>query len=204
MFMDISVKYLHNDMIKQSGIGGLDTWIDYVTQKVLIIDTTLKSFISPQVRKVPHKLRHICGCKLCIIPKDMQIYLNIFRTILVTYLQQNYVGRHTRNILFSTTCYAHYKDKNFPCDECLHAIIKDSAQWIAYLPIKPKNVIHIKCALGFCDEFPGYNITDEELDGGPNTSIIHFSVYTYQGRCATHCIIPMDQVYSYYVNKMMT
>ena len=98
MFMDISVKYLHNDMIKPSGIVGLDTWIDYVTQKVLIIDTTLKSFISPQVRKVPHKLRHICGCKLCIIPKDMQIYLNIFRTILVTYLQKNYVGRHIKTV----------------------------------------------------------------------------------------------------------
>ena len=109
-------------------------------------------FIPPQVSKMTPKLRQICGCEICIIPKDMQIYLNIFRTILVTYLQQKYVGRHTRNILFSTTCYAHYKDEIFPCDECLHAIIKYSAQRITCIPIKPKNTINSKCALFFCDE----------------------------------------------------
>ena len=105
--MDISVKDLHNDMKKPSGIGGLDTLIDYVTQKLLIIDTTLKSFIPPQVCKMTHKLRHICGCKVCIIPKDMQIYLNIFRTRLVTYYNRSmlvdkhatfYLGLHVMHI----------------------------------------------------------------------------------------------------------
>ena len=97
--MDISVKDLHNDMKKPSGIGGLDTLIDYVTQKLLIIDATLKSFIPPQVCKMTHKLRHICGCKVCIIPKDMQIYLNIFRTRLVTYYNRSMlVDKHANFI----------------------------------------------------------------------------------------------------------
>ena len=51
-------------------------------------------------------------------------------------------------------------------------------------------MINTKCDLGFCDEFPGYNITNEELDDRKNASIIHLSVYIYQGICATHGIIP--------------
>ena len=50
-------------------------------------------------------------------------------------------------------------------------------------------MIHIKCALGFCDVFPEYNIPDEELYDGPNDSIVRFIVYNYQVRCATHRII---------------
>ena len=51
-------------------------------------------------------------------------------------------------------------------------------------------MIHIKCDLVFCDEFPDYNIPHEELCDGSNSTIIHFSVYTYQYICATHRIIP--------------
>ena len=33
-------------------------------------------------------------------------------------------------------------------------------------------------------------IPDEELDYVPNSSFIHFGIYTYQGICAKHSIIP--------------
>ena len=100
------------------------------------------------------------------------------------------MGGHTCNSLFSTKIDANYKDKVFPDGECLHTTIKDAVECITCLPIKPKNMIRIKCALGFCDECPEYNIPSEELDDGPNASIIHFSVYTYQGRCSIHGTIP--------------
>ena len=50
-------------------------------------------------------------------------------------------------------------------------------------------MIYIKCVLGFCVKCLDYIITNEELYDVPNASIIHFRVYTYQGRCATHGII---------------
>ena len=77
----------------------------------------------------------------------------------------------------------------FPDGECLHATIKYAAQCITCIHIKPRNMIHIKCDLGFCDECPEYNIIDEEIDDGTNDSIINFSVYTYQGICTTYGII---------------
>ena len=118
------------------------------------------------------KLIQICGCEIFIITKDTKINLNIFRTIPVTYLQQRSIWRHTHNSLFSTTSAAHFKYKVFPYSEFLHATIKYSSWCITCLPTKPEYIIHIKCDICFCGEFPEYNSTDEELDDGPNSSII--------------------------------
>ena len=103
MSMEISVRYVHNDMIKPFNNGGLMNVVDSMTHKVMISDTTLRLFIPSQVRKMTPKLRQICGCELCIITKYMQIYLNIPRTRLVTYLQNTSVEIHTHNSLFITT-----------------------------------------------------------------------------------------------------
>ena len=74
------------------------------------------------------RLIQICGCELCIIPKDMHIDLNIFRSNIVTDLLQKSVGRHAHNSEYSSTSAASYKDKLFPYRECLHATIKDAYQ----------------------------------------------------------------------------
>ena len=79
----------------------------------------------------------------------MQIDLNIFRTRIVEYLQRKSFERHTRNSLFSSTSAAHWKAIVFIYGECLHDTIKYSAQCITCIPIKPNNMIHIKCDLGF-------------------------------------------------------
>ena len=117
ILMDISVRYLHNDTIKPNENCGLDIVVDSMTHKVLISDTKLVSFIPSQLRKRTPKLLHICRCELCIITKDMQIDLNISRTINVTNLQQKYIWRHTCNSLFSTKSAVHDKDRLFPDGE---------------------------------------------------------------------------------------
>ena len=94
--MDISVRGIHNDMIKTYYNGGLESVVDSVTQKVMRSDEILRSFIPTP------KLRYICGCNVCIIPKDVHIDLNIFRTNLVIGLQQRYIRRYTRNSSYST------------------------------------------------------------------------------------------------------
>ena len=43
---------------------------------------------------------------------------------------------------------------------------------------------------GYFDEFPEYIIPHREIYCKPNCSLIHFSVYTCQGTCATRVIIP--------------
>ena len=93
--MKIYNRDLHNDTIKTSDNGGLESIVDYMTQKVLIIDTTLRSFIRPKVCKMTIKLRHICGCELCIITKARKIDLNIFIKKPVIYI-------YNRNLFWKT------------------------------------------------------------------------------------------------------
>ena len=99
---EISVRDLHNDMIKLYENCGLDCVFHSVKQKVLISDTTLRLFIPPQVCKTIPRLHQICGCDIFIIPKDMQIDLNRFRTNMVSDLKHKSVGKHTLNSAYST------------------------------------------------------------------------------------------------------
>ena len=135
---------------------------------------------TPQVSKNNLILRQIFRCDICIIPNYMQIDLNIFRKV-VSALQQKYVERHTWKVAYNTTIDVHYKEKLLPDVECLRDTTKDTDQLIACTPIKPKNIIYMKCALVFCDECPNYSIPDE-VYGGLNDPFIHFSVYSYQVR----------------------
>ena len=105
--MGIYIRDLHNHMIKPSNNGGLVSVADYMIQKLLISDTVLRSFIPPQAWKMTTKLRQICRCEICIIPKDLHIYFNRSRTILVIYLQQKSANRNLCNSLFTTTSDSH-------------------------------------------------------------------------------------------------
>ena len=96
-----------NDTIKLSDNVGLESVVDSATHKLLISDTTLRSLIPLKVSKTIPNVCHICGREICIILKDIQIYLNILITRLVTYLQQKSVSIHTLNSLFSTTSATH-------------------------------------------------------------------------------------------------
>ena len=67
----------------------------------------------------------------------MQNDLNIFKEMLVTYLNQKSVERHKNNSLFRTASAAHNKNKVFPNVEFLYATINDVAQFIACILTKP-------------------------------------------------------------------
>ena len=51
-------------MIKPSNNGELENVVDPNTHKLLISNTTLRSFLPPYVQKMTPKLCHIWGCKL--------------------------------------------------------------------------------------------------------------------------------------------
>ena len=51
---------LHNDMIKISYNGGLESVVDFVTHKVLISDTSLRLFIPPKFCIITPRLRQVC------------------------------------------------------------------------------------------------------------------------------------------------
>ena len=104
-------------------------------------------------------LRHIYGCGIWIITKDIQINFNISRKKIVTILQQKSFGIHTCNSAYINTSAAHYKKKVFPDGDCLHATFKYVYHFISYNPTKPKNIICIE--FFFVMSFLSENITDK-------------------------------------------
>ena len=81
----------NGDVSSRNGFINIHTLSQYnyfgifkeICGEVQISDTTLRFFKPQKFRKLTPRLRQICGCELCIIPKDIQIRLIIIRTKLV-------------------------------------------------------------------------------------------------------------------------
>ena len=67
--MGIYVMGIQNDMIKPSDNGGLVSAVDSVTQKVLICDTILRSFIPPQVWKLLPNYVRFADVRFALFPR---------------------------------------------------------------------------------------------------------------------------------------
>ena len=57
--MEIPILELQNDMIKLPTEGCLENSVNIITGKILIINSTLRSFITLQVRKMTPKLQQM-------------------------------------------------------------------------------------------------------------------------------------------------
>ena len=136
------------------------------------------------------RLREICGCEKCIIPKALHKVLLKFRTNHLKHLQTLVEQSRTRNQQQIQQRLTMYQNQAFPNDEPLHATLKQAAAVICCPAPNDKNIIKMHCALRFCDNCPQYNIPDEEQAQGPNAPVIHFTIYTKQSRCAVHGFVP--------------
>ena len=106
MLMVIFVRDLKDDMVKQSGNGGLQSVVYSMTHKVLISDTKLRSFVPSQVSKMIPRLCQICRCELSILSKDLQVDLNEFRKIMNHINNRSLLGyTHTKVPIVLTVLY---------------------------------------------------------------------------------------------------
>ena len=121
------------------------------------------------------ELRQTCKCEIFLVCKYIHIYVKVSITKILSYLKQKYVVRHILNSKFSTTCYAHYKDKEFQDGGFLHVTIKDAYQCRSCTPIKPKIIIHMNFSLGSVIHVLSKN--SMIVDDVPNAPLIHFTVY---------------------------
>ena len=92
----------------------------------------------------------------------------------------------------------------FPDGEYLHATIKDTDQCIiTCLPIKPNNMINIKCDLGFLINVPSkiYPTKNQKTDQMLHESILVF--ITIKEYMQHMVYFQIDQVYAEHAKKMM-
>ena len=65
--IQISIRELHNNLIKSKNEGGLEeVWNG---KKLLVSDTGLRYMIPTNVKKLTSRYKQICGCEVCIQAK---------------------------------------------------------------------------------------------------------------------------------------
>ena len=75
--IQISIRKLHNDLIKSKNEGGLEeVWNG---KKLLVSDTGLRYMIPINVKKFTLKYKQMCGCEVFIQAKKLQRSLNAWR-----------------------------------------------------------------------------------------------------------------------------
>ena len=73
--IQISIRELHNDLIKSKNEGGLisEVWNGNI---LLVSDTGLRYIIPVNVKTFTPRYKQMCGCEVCIQVKQLQCSLN--------------------------------------------------------------------------------------------------------------------------------
>ena len=75
--IQISIREVHNDLIKSKNEGGIsEVWNG---NKLLVSDTGLRYIILVNVKKFTPNYKQICRCEVCIQEKQLQRSLNAWR-----------------------------------------------------------------------------------------------------------------------------
>ena len=78
--LQISIRDIHNDLIRNSIIYQLKESIDETTGKPLISGTSLHIIFTNNVIIITDRYKHMCGCKICVIICFMQASINSYWT----------------------------------------------------------------------------------------------------------------------------
>ena len=83
----ISVRDLHNDLLKPVNEGGFEN--AYKDGKVLISDTMLRTLMPEEMRKMTERYKQMCGCETCIVGRRLLRSLKAYRTRVLRKLKKD-------------------------------------------------------------------------------------------------------------------
>ena len=79
IFLECSMRQLHNEVIASSDDGGLLGSRHDETNYVIISDTMLRTLAPPQLPPMIYHKKNMCGCTICNTSKYFQELLNSWR-----------------------------------------------------------------------------------------------------------------------------
>ena len=68
LLLRVSVNELHNSLVSDTNNGGIK-FSSYEDDNIIISDFTLRSLLSPQLKKMYVRYKIMCGCECCIYDK---------------------------------------------------------------------------------------------------------------------------------------
>ena len=78
LLLQVSVREPHNSLVSDPNDGGLKDARDE-DGKIIISDSTLRSLLTPQFKKMSSRYKIMCGCECCISAKSIHLSLLSWR-----------------------------------------------------------------------------------------------------------------------------
>ena len=176
ILISISIRELHNDMLKKESDGGLDGAVD-TNGNAVISDTSLRDNLPFNLRALTERHKQVCGCEVCTVVNKYHNTLKLFR----------YKRLKKLKSIDGTRADA-YESALFRNGKVVPERASDARQNIMCPPVEVNGAPHHKwkCVIGQCNSCPKYKIPNEET--GTNADSPHICFHTYEKipHCTKH------------------
>jgi hypothetical protein len=191
--LQISVRELHNDLLKPVEEGGFE--FAYTEDgKVLISDTMLRSLLPKEMRRMTERHKQMCGCETCIIGRGLLQSLKAYRTRVLRKMKK--AARDMPNgpnkdaAVQSAEAY-----KQAVClstGEMKPTTIQDAIKLVQCPDVAEHGHPKWACVLRRCECCPNYDDSipaHEERAGSDELTNISFDVYKPYTKCSKHGLL---------------
>ena len=192
LYMQISVKELHADMLKPSHEGGFSMAKDS-EGKPIISQSMLHTLIPPYIKPMSMQKRFLCACEICVSAETLQSSLNYWRLKNIKrldYMVSNRL-RCRGGVSFQKDVSA-YKEEILVDGSLIHKKASQAAfDTFCSFSNNPLKLPRWHCVLQCCNQCPPLVYPSEEKKSDPNVPKIKFHIYKNISKCNIHGDIPI-------------
>ena len=187
LLLEISVRELHDDMMKDPPIGFSDAYCKS-TNKLLISERYLRNMLPPQLKPISEYQKQMCGCECCTVMRMHHESLLKFRKRECEQYSQNSTTR-TRSKSLERISFNDYLSEimvdNRPVFPKARDVLKSMTCEIARDQCLPR----WKCVMGRCTLCPFPSLPQMELLANSPLRTICYGAYRYHSKCKLHGLL---------------
>ena len=190
LWLEVSVRELHQDMMKPPPIGFSGAYCKDDPKKLIISERYLRNILPPQLRTMSFSDKQLCGCACCTIMKIMHECLLKFRSkiFLMKTPSRSVTTRKEKSNNLSIDRYKSEVMTN-DCHNFPHA--RDVLPTITCRYVSDQNLPKWNCVMGRCVKCPDVFIPDFESEPD-NDFDITYGNYVYNLKCKVHGVLEGD------------
>ena len=188
LLLEISVRELHQDLMKDPPIGFRGAYSTDVPKKLLISERYLRNMLPPQLKSMSFADKQLCGCSCCTITKMVHACLLKYRKR--TLSQQTTLTRvRTRNNNSKSLDLEEYRMEILDTNSHKHPHPRDYLKTITCKNDSHNSLPKWKCVMGRCASCPSPVIP--KLENFPDSPLgnITYGDYRYHLKCRIHGIL---------------
>ena len=192
LLLEVSVRELHQDLMKDPPIGFKGAYSNEIPRKLLISERYLRNMLPPQLKSMTFADKQLCGCACCTITKMVHACLLKYRKKVLSLQSLSKSPMATRRSY----------NKIADLDEYKYALQHNNQLKVSHprevlKTMTCQNVNHDtlpkwSCVMGRCQYCPTPFIPTFETSAETTLDNITYGDYTYHIKCRIHGILPKD------------